>query len=239
MTAQSVAVHGRLAFQWLVLFAMGNTFCGDALCGMPFYTAAPIDARIVDAETGEPVPGVFVIAHWQLVTGSLDGERYKGQLEVKETTTDANGAFHFDGFTKPNPSTAELRDQDPQILIFKPGYRTLRLSNDYGSRVYGLIGPTRTSQANGTTIRLQRYPTDPANDNGIAYEHFGSRVAPIIEDCEWKSIPNALLAMTRERERIKSTNPRKFVDLPTISTADGFSSRCGSAVEFFKARELK
>jgi hypothetical protein len=127
-----------------------------------------------------------------------------------------------------------LRDRDPQILIFKQGYRTGHFENDYGSRTYGLIGPVRSSQANVTTIRLQRYATDPAIGDGIAYEHFKSRAEPILADCESKKIANALLAMTRERDRIKSINPRKFVDPPTISTAEGYSNRCGSAMEFFK-----
>lgn len=208
-----------------------------AMAGMPVYTASPIDARVVDAQTGQPVAGASIIANWQLVTGSLDGERKRGQLEVKETTTDAEGRFHFDGFTKPNPTLGELRDQDPQILIFKPGYRPKRITNDYGTRTPVLIGATRASQANGTTIGLQRYAADPAEERQTAYEHFKIDVEPIIADCQWKKIPNALLAMTRERERIKSVAPGKYVDLPTISTADGFAQRCGSATDYFKAMQ--
>jgi len=219
----------------ILAFIAGVAYLPMANGGMPFYTAAPIDARIVDADTGKPVAGASIIANWQLVTGSLDGERDKGQLEVRETTTDANGAFHFDGFTKANPSTAELRNKDPQILIFKPGYRTKQLVNDYGSRTYGLIGATRTSQFNATTIKLQPYATDPASGGEAAYEHFKIDVDPIIAACAWKKIPNALLAMTRERERIKSLNPSKYVDLPTVSSADRYEGQCGSATDYFKA----
>ena len=45
----------------------------------------PIEAWVVDAETGKPIEGVVVTANWELVKGSLDGPRYYGQLEVKET----------------------------------------------------------------------------------------------------------------------------------------------------------
>ena len=68
----------RAAQRLLALFA--SLAAASATAGMPFYTAVPIDARAVDAQTGQPVAGAYVIANWQLVTGSLDGERYKGQL---------------------------------------------------------------------------------------------------------------------------------------------------------------
>ena len=57
------------------------------------YTAAPIDARVVDDEAGEPISGAIVVAHWELVAGSLDGEHHRGQLEVKDAITDAEGHF--------------------------------------------------------------------------------------------------------------------------------------------------
>ncbi|HEY3178065.1 MAG TPA: carboxypeptidase-like regulatory domain-containing protein, partial [Casimicrobiaceae bacterium] len=84
-------------------------------CGSPYYTSDPIEAWVVDAETGQPIEGAVVTANWQLVGFTLDtGGRKGGQLEVMETITDANGRFYFRGFTKLNLSLGELRDQDPQ-----------------------------------------------------------------------------------------------------------------------------
>ena len=95
------------------------------------YQFAPIEAWVVDAETGKPLEGVVVTANWELVKGSLDGERYVGQLEVKETVTDKSGRFFFEGFSKEDRSGAELRGKDPQILIFKAGYEFQRFVNPF------------------------------------------------------------------------------------------------------------
>ncbi|MET0917175.1 MAG: carboxypeptidase-like regulatory domain-containing protein, partial [Burkholderiales bacterium] len=101
-------------------------------CGSPYYTADPIEAWVVDAETGRPIEGAVVTANWQLVSTSFDtGGRKLRQLEVMETTTDKQGRFFFPGFTRINFTLDELREEDPQILIFKSGYRYMRAINRY------------------------------------------------------------------------------------------------------------
>ena len=118
-------------------------------CGSPYYTSDPIEAWVVDAETGQPIEGAVVTANWQLVAASLDtGGRKVRQLEVFETVTDKEGRFHFPGFTRINFSLDELREEDPQILIFKAGYRYLRIVSPYPteSRTFKA---RRTSKANG------------------------------------------------------------------------------------------
>ena len=42
-------------------------------CGGPLtYSSDPIDAAVVDADTGQPIEGAIVTANWQLVTATLD-----------------------------------------------------------------------------------------------------------------------------------------------------------------------
>ncbi len=99
-------------------------------CGSPYYTSAPIEAWVVDAETGAPIEGAVVTANWQLVASGLDtGGRKLHQLEVMETVTDKAGRFYFPGFTRINFTLEELREEDPQVLVFKSGYRYARLSS--------------------------------------------------------------------------------------------------------------
>lgn len=126
-------------------------------CGSPYYTSDPIEAWVVDAETGAPIDGAVVTANWQLVGVSFDtGGRKVGQLEVMETTTDKNGRFHFPGFTKLNAGGGELREEDPQILIFKPGYSYMRLANQYPLGKEGDQGAHRHASFGGKTIKMKR-----------------------------------------------------------------------------------
>ena len=120
------------------------------------YQFAPIEAWVVDAETGKPIEGAVVTANWELVKGSFDGPRYYGQLEVKETVTDAKGRFAFEGFSKEDSSGAELRESDPQILIFKAGHKFERFTNDYHDGGAGMTRMHRTAAVNGKTLKLQQ-----------------------------------------------------------------------------------
>src|SRR5882724_5458816 len=125
-------------------FVLMITALALSACGSPYYTSDPIEAWVVDADTGQPIEGAVVTANWQLVGFSFDtGGRKLGQLEVMETETDKNGRFYFPGFTKLNPGLDDLREEDPQILIFKPGYSYMRAANVYPIGTEDLQGPHR------------------------------------------------------------------------------------------------
>src|SRR3990172_3705709 len=77
----------------LLIFCLPLTAC--ALVSLK-YSAEPIEARVVDAETKQPLEGVIVTANWELVEGTLaGGPRVLGQMMVMEAVTDANGRFSF------------------------------------------------------------------------------------------------------------------------------------------------
>lgn len=56
------------------------------------YSAKPITATVVDAETWEPLEGVNVVAEWILHYPTW---RSDGSLEVAEAVTDKKGSFIF------------------------------------------------------------------------------------------------------------------------------------------------
>jgi hypothetical protein len=218
----------------LGLCVVWTAFAGPSAAGWPYYTAASIDATVVDAKTGEPVRGANVIANWQLVEDSLHGERTVGQLEVMEAVTDDKGRFHFDGFTKANPTLADLGNRDPQILIFKRDYVTKVIMNHYGMTSPLVIGANRKSQVDGTNIRLEPRTMEESGD--MSYLGTTSALYSLIQDCEWKKIPRAIVAMTQETERIRALDRARLVGLPTIGTIDGSPAKCGSAVDFFRGQ---
>ena len=93
------------------------------------YSAAEIRGWVVDAETKQPLDGVYVVAQWILQTGVLEG-RHVTRLHIMETQTDAKGEYYFPAWgPKPRPFMSELDMLDPQVLFFKPSYRLLVRSN--------------------------------------------------------------------------------------------------------------
>jgi len=176
-------------------------------CGSPYYTADPIEAWVVDAETGQPIEGAVVTANWQLVAASFDtGGRKLRQLKVMETVTDKNGRFTFPGFTKLNLSLNELRDEDPQILIFKSGYRYFRTSHDYDTRKPS-PGAHRTSPLVEKNVRLERADSNPQK---VAHEltFLTTELANIWASHDGEEIPRMTHALGCERKRLVAIDPK-------------------------------
>jgi len=117
------------------------------------YSAKPITARVVDAETKEPLEGVVVVAHWQL-NGGLEGWSPLAELMVMDAVTDQSGTFHFPAWGPKKisaglDSNARLKEFDPQLLLFKSGYRWQMLFNSKSEeqmshKVPGFGAPTTT-----------------------------------------------------------------------------------------------
>lgn len=128
-------------------------------CASLQYSAAPIEAWVVDAETKQPLEGVIITANWPYADSTFAGRGSDlGQLMVMETVTDKEGRFHFPGWGPRKPERGYMRDNDPQLLLFKSGYEYLRLTNDYssGKSLEGLH-PVWRSEWNGRTVELRPF----------------------------------------------------------------------------------
>lgn len=205
----------------------------SSCAGELYYTAAPIDARVVFADTGQPIEGAVVVANWQLVVGGIDGPHERGQLEVKEAVTDSDGRFHFDGFTKMNPMLYELRNEDPRIVIFKPGYEYKIVVNHYSDE--DIPGSYRESDYNGKTISLKKHKAYTIGNAESYYGSLDSRLHNLVRDCQMKSLPRMMLAMDQEKKRISAMNPDAWVGLISIDDLSRITPRrCESPSTFFK-----
>ena len=73
--------------------------------------------RVVDAETGQPIPGVVVLGVWYSKTPTPAGSTSHFH-DAKETVTDGKGEF-----TIPGKGLKILSNVEPMnVLIFKAGY---------------------------------------------------------------------------------------------------------------------
>jgi hypothetical protein len=198
------------------------------------YSADSITATVVDAETGAPLEGVIVVAHWQLTHGTVGGTTPTDQLMVMEAVTGKEGVFHFPAW---GPKTVwngdMLINQDPELLLFKPGYeyRSLRNTNTY--QMDQLTRNQRTSEWNKRTIALR-----PFRGGGQEYaEHlrdFSSlRLYEIYQgSCNWKLTPRMLLALRIQDQQLRSQAIRtSFMHAGYVRTNP---EKCGDPDVFFK-----
>lgn len=82
--------------------------------------AGPLKAQVLDAETGQPLEGVVVLAYWLKMTRGPGGAS-PSFYDAEEVVTGPDGRF-----TIPSRSTLTLNPftyiDGPEFTIFKPGY---------------------------------------------------------------------------------------------------------------------
>lgn len=198
------------------------------------YSAEPIEAWVVDAETKQPIEGVIVTANWQLEEGTLGGNVLAGQLMVMETVTDKNGKFAFLGWGPKLALSSHLVNRDPQLLLFKSGYEYRGLQNtfivDYNK------GSLRRSEWNGKTIEMRKFKGSLEEYAG----HLGfldtSLESILSEECGWKNIPRMIMAIDQQSRTFRG---RGIYELPSIESLEvrytNIKVKCGSIAEFFQS----
>ena len=205
------------------------------------YSAKPIAARVVDADSGVPLEGVNVVAHWLMEDPVA--ARGQGDLELMETVTDRNGEFQFPAWGPKaiptgTPPGTRLTNQDPAIIFFKSGYWPHAVSNDSHpsmlNRPQDLGEPVRDSQWDSKAIKLKRFNAEPQ----VYVTAIGSVLTSVSwGECGWKRIPRMIIALNRESDRLKGEGVVKSaVAWPSIAHLEANEARhkCGSVGEVFK-----
>jgi hypothetical protein len=201
-----------------------------------YYSAEAIEARVVDAETRQPIEGVIVTANWQLL-GGMEGSLPLGQMQVMETQTGPDGVFNFPAWGPLKRPKGYLREGDPQLLLFKPGYAYRALVNEVRSKIN--YDPIRRSVWNGKTIEMKPFKG--------TVEEYAKKIYWLSTDmdrihdfargaktCTWKSTPQMLVALHKisadfEKQNVRPYGGRihRIEDIPTYP-------ECGSPEEYFK-----
>lgn len=187
---------------FLSLLLSGLFILALPACATPLmYSAEPIEAWVIDAETKQPLEGVIVIAHWELVRSPGD-RKGLGYLELMETVTDATGRFSFPSWGPRSPKEGYLHDYAPLFFLFKPGYQYGGPSN-FG-HVQPHSEPVRRSGWTGKKIPLRKFGgtlqqyamTMSAFDNGLSFIYHN-------EHCQMVHVPRLVVALHQEEKRLR------------------------------------
>ena len=216
-----------------------------ALCPLQacmWYSAEAIEAWVVDAETNKPIEGVIVVAHWQLY-GGLHPDN-AGELTILETVTDKAGRFHFPAWG-PKFANARLAWMDPEILLFKSGFKFQSLTNEITTARLRDAGPSlRHSEWNGKTIKLMK-PSGTAEEYAGNVDFLSGKIYSLIyasrgaKECYWKLVPQMITALHKlslqfEAQDVKLPGWRGGQRILTIDHIPG-EPKCGSKSEFFRS----
>jgi hypothetical protein len=195
------------------------------------YSAEAIDAGVVDGATGQPLSGVVVVAHWILVSGTAGGSFTVGNLQVLETLSGQDGRFRFSAWGPLPRKEGVLMDRSPELLLFKPGYRYVEVTNHMREGMYQ--ERVRRSEWTGKTIEMRPFEGTPAAYANHLTFLSTSLDTIIADDCNWKRIPEMLLALRDQMADFKAVGVKAhFANADYVRTNP---AKCGSPQEFFKS----
>ena len=165
------------------------------------YSAKPVQGILVDAQTGEPLMGVIVVAQWIMHEPGKGSWR---RLHVFETTTDSRGNYLIPGWGPKRNAWypwGRLRDRDPEISFFKRGYSPFTIQNRWDRNE-----SMRFSEWDEKTIKLQKFTgtlEEWARELGFLQTSLAWG-----DVMDWRNVPKMTLAILQERGRI----PHKLLD---------------------------
>jgi hypothetical protein len=233
-------------------------------CATPVtYSAEPIEAWVVDAETKTPLENVVVVANWALETTSRivpHQTNAAGSLVILEAVTDKNGRFYLPPWgPKWHLGNGELTDSDPELILFKSGYKYLRISNSQylRPRKYSDEGkPSGTESKPTGTKRIsfwsgERIELKPVTGTMEEYtQNFNSLnreldaiVSKRPENCEWKKLPRTIMSVKKQRQALEEKGARYpfSIDQRLITSDEYFRTKggkeCGSPKDFIGGLE--
>lgn len=223
--------------------AVGLMSTLPACAGSLTYSAEPIHAQVIDADTQQPLKGVVVTANWQLEEGTFGGNVPAGQLMVMESVTDNEGKFSFPAWGPKKAVKGHLVSDDPQLLLFKSGYEYQRLNNPYSSDRELRLRPVRRSVWNGRAIVLKPFKGTDMQTQYRNLLNFSKEVDSFatwhIDPCQWTNLPIAIDKMMQERKQFEVQGINsvwdRTLDQRLLESEPYFVKNCGPAAQnFFK-----
>lgn len=207
------------------------------------YRAGVIEGAVVDEQTGKPLAGIAVVAHWQARGPELDFNT-DGQLGAAETTTDEQGHYSLPGWGPHIKWFGKVTKVSIQLLYFKSGYQGLVVQS--GAENGKGPAPMMNLVSETSLIKLRAAEATP-RPRIEAFDLFNVAVQSVVGNtaaCPWKQIPAMLREIHKEtlvlQEHALDSDawPLMTVDENLIRNADKLAkqagSGCGSPKEVFQ-----
>jgi hypothetical protein len=168
-------------------------------CAQLTYSAKEIHGTIVDADTGQPLEGVNIVAEWQIDRTTVGDEN--ALLHLTETVTGKDGKYTLPAW---GPIGLPLRadfgqGRDPLLSIFKSGYEPEYIQNDLVSDMRYRRTPVGEFKWNGATTKLKKW-TGSTRDYWWRVGMMSGRLP--VDNKAWKNYPRMSLSLIREQKRL-------------------------------------
>jgi hypothetical protein len=183
------------------------TGCTPILAQPLMYSADAIHGSVVDAETGQPLPDVAVVAFWWLSPTIWGHEQYHKRLHIIEVVTDAAGQYVVPAWgPKPCPPGSILDNSNPQLSFFKNGYTPTWRNNAPLQTEQPPASAHVTSKWDGAVIKLEQFQGTIEKERRWLSSYEGSlRRGGGDEWWDWKNYPHTMLELIEAVQRLKAS----------------------------------
>ena len=111
----------RVAALALIVLAVSGTARAQDEDAMLKAPAGPYRGRVLEAQTGQPIPDAVVVILWERLDDEIAGVRRL--VTAQETFTNSNGEFVHD--VRAVEAKLPPRTLAPRVLMFRPGYTSV------------------------------------------------------------------------------------------------------------------
>jgi hypothetical protein len=219
---------------------------GCAELGLSSLSADPIDSQVVDADTGAPVEGAIIVAHWELHQGSFTGDGLPcGAANVEEAITDKDGRFHIAGWGPTRNSCGFMQGDEPMLWVFKWGYHHAGFSN--GNPSVQTVTVTHSAWKD-RQMKLRRaanvgdLSSYKVDSYASEFDTLNGRLELFLLDlpgeCNWKRTPMTLRELLDEQRQINAAGLNiKSITSKLIENDSEYTRaapQCGSPKSFIQ-----
>ena len=192
----------------LILITMLSSAALEAWTLFPrtVFEATSFEGKIVDAETGLPIPNAVVYINWPRMTSTFGGSNPIGTVEVQEAISNSSGYYKMPGWKKSKKEAGKgwFSKSRPEMVIYASGYWPELLHNRISSDNYLARNEAWKSDWDGKTIKLK--PMHSEKWQYKQWKKYGDNIGLVlsyyfIPECGWLKLPNYYLANDRIRRK--------------------------------------
>jgi hypothetical protein len=193
-------------------------------------TMPAVNMKVVDEHDGMPLAGVVALFRGTAREGTITGHGGRHAiLFATEAVSDEAGDLRFPKqHFRSRPFFLNTNYENPSMLLLKPGYAPLVLSNQL--RIIPTLAEASTWEYEGKTVTLKTATADELRQQAYLITLHTDMTLGFGGECAWKRVPRALVMADR-----MFPDPGKTNTLRTLFMNDALfvQQGCGSPRAFF------
>lgn len=170
------------------------------------YSSDNVRIRLIDGESGKPIPSVIGVAIWIVEYPSFVTGRVHRPVAVEEAVSDADGWVEFPAWKTERTFEASYTSNAPRVLLYHESYRPIYLVNEI--TMERIVVQPALSRWNGREVHLEQAKAG-LKERALDLIAIDSRLPEPKDDpdqpCWFERFPRLLAALDRMDGRFRQS----------------------------------